>query len=131
MNQKLLLRVRSAILAHPDQFDMSGYFNTCLWFGVNKQPAGGCGTAACIAGWTAFLTRKSRTLDAANRVVGDTHSEAVAALDITGEESLRLFYSAQWPKQFRTRYNKATTVKQRARAAADRISWFIKTKGAE
>lgn len=138
MNQKLLRRVRSAILAHPDQFDMAGYFGRYIWFstktGSVKRPAGGCGTAACIGGWGVFLARKLRTLAQTEHAVGgtvDAHDEAVTALDLTRGEALRLFYIIQWPQKFKTRYNKAKSVRPRARAAAERISWFIKTKGAE
>lgn len=136
MNTHLLLRVRSAILAHPDQFEMAGYFGRYIWFstktGSVKRPAGG--TAACIGGWGVFLARKLRTLAQTEHAVGnnlDTHDEAVTAFDLTREETLRLFYTSQWPPKFADRYNKAKSVRPRARAAADRISWFIKTKGTE
>lgn len=133
MNVALLKKVRSAILAHPDQFEMKDFFQGSLKLNRRRVPAGGCGTAACIGGWALHLTTKEKTL-AESRIAAHglwVWTDAARVLGISFDEAGALLDVREWPEQFRTRYNKAKSVRPRARAAADRISWFIKTKGAE
>lgn len=43
MNTELLLKVKAAILAEPESFDMCAYFR-------REEDESECGTTACIAG---------------------------------------------------------------------------------
>lgn len=52
-NIVLLRKIQHLILAKADQFQMSSVFSRYL---DNNAEAGGCGTAACIAGWVLHLT---------------------------------------------------------------------------
>jgi hypothetical protein len=58
MNTQLLQKVKQNILDHPDQFYMGGFFSA---YTANGK-AGGCGTAACIAGWAVYLHRRYSSL---------------------------------------------------------------------
>lgn len=135
MNIPLLKKVRAAILKHPDQFEMEWYFQKELLIGEDDIPAGGCGTAACIAGWILFYAKNCTTLEQANQLFY-TLAEATAAAGLDDIAKQRnslscLFAVDDWPEPFSSRYVNATTLQGRAQAAADRIDHFIATKGAE
>lgn len=137
MNTKLLRQVKKAILEHPDQFEMRWWFTNDLEldYGNVNRIAGGCGTAACIGGWALHLKHKQDTLNATREYIDSAWimyaTDATDLLGLNADESTRLFNHAKWPLRFLSRYIKAKQPKARARAAADRINHFIKTKGAE
>lgn len=138
MNIPLLKRVKAAILKHPKQFEMADWFSSVLYFGddgqggLKKREAGGCGTAACIAGWVCHIDLESKTLAETDDALGIWASDrATTLLDIPWTKAGRLFHLDYWPSKFQLRVANAKTLKARARAAADRINWFIKTKGKE
>jgi hypothetical protein len=132
MNKKLLLKVAEAIQKHPTQFQMGAYFSR--WLDLPNSPeAGGCGTAACIAGWTCHIALgQSRTLDdAARHLEAIVGQEAARVLDITADERQRLFVANHWPASYYNRYDNALTPEEQAAAAVARIKHFIKTEGRE
>lgn len=90
--------------------------------------AGGCGTAACLAGWAIHLDKKNKKL-----VDSVVHNDALSIADrarrILGLSELqadRLFYISSWPKRFTDAYRGRST-KNRAIAAGKRIDYFIRT----
>ncbi len=109
MNIKLLEKIKLAIRAYPNQFDMSN------WFDKNE-----CGTTACIAGWAVALN-KNLPLNQAEDACIACEREAMKALGLTFDEGQRLFYLGKWPPQFV--YD--------SRNAVARIEHFIQTNGAE
>lgn len=139
MNIPLLRKVKAAILKHPNQFEMGSWFSDTLFLGYDKRtgrikerPAGGCGTAACIAGWACHVALGHRKLYETDGDVGQSTScEASDLLGLTEAQSSRLFFDGEWPRKHREQLEDAKTLKGRARAASDRISHFIATKGAE
>ena len=123
MNIELLERVKEAILANPQHFDMS------CWGNLEKNNGGfTCNSAACIAGWAVFL-EKGIMLD--NQ---DVESEAQRLLRLYDGEAYQLFYDSNWPDEFEDRYRDAAwadNYAEIARAAAARIDRFLATGGKE
>lgn len=116
LNIDLLQKVKAAILAEPEHFDMS-------WWTQEND----CGTAGCIAGWAVALAGgKSLGLVHARRLAGHIAQEARDSLQISQEESNKLFLGEYWPEPFRSRYTDAKS-KRWASIAADRIDHFIAT----
>ena len=114
MNSKLLLKVKEAILAEPDNFDMDQWH---------------CGTSHCICGWAQVLSGKVK--DSFNT---DSHTEVGMKLlgltDVT--QAMTLFYTSCWPQPFRQSYlnifkDDPDLKKQQAEVAARRIDHFIAT----
>lgn len=136
MNIPLLKRVKQAILKRPGQFDMCSFFSDNLSFndGTKEIPASRCGTAACIAGWAVHLSEKAKTLKDTRRTqadrLDDIEERALEVLELKEIDGHRLFYQKWWPRKFCLPYDKATNATVRAKVAAARIDWFIKTKGA-
>lgn len=130
LNTKLLKRVAAAILKHPDQFEMAQFFRNYLSLDF---PVGGCGTAGCIGGWGLHLAGKRKTLRGSQSSggSGSTWSRAQRLFGLDDIQASLLFQLESWPTSFFYRYEHAKTPLVRARAAADRIDHFIKTKGAE
>jgi len=131
LNVRLLRRIQKAILKHPDQFEMAGYFIENLYMPKGTIPAGGCGTAACIAGWAIHITRGNKTVETSShhrKNYPHPRTEAMNVLGITQDELDRhkLFYSDKWPEPFRGRYHNAKTPLQRSKAAVARIELLIK-----
>lgn len=123
INIRLLRRIQKAILKHHRQFDMSYWFTGR---DATGKPAGGCGTAGCIAGWAVHLARKNKTLAATRAEVESAAAEARQLLGLGAIEAGRLFFSEHWPSDLHTRYVNAKTSYLAARAAATRIERFIK-----
>lgn len=139
MNVKLLRKVQKHILEEPKRFAMSNYLvkknedETVFFTGIGRGNAKKvynrnwpkCNTVACIAGWAVVLSGEDFT-DYSFR----WSSGAAELLDLTDEDSSRLFEPTEWPKEFQ----KGTSNDGRmatARIAARRIDRFIATKGAE
>ena len=130
MNKTLLLRVRAAILAEPEKFDMSDYFK--------KSDSSPCGTAACIAGWSIAISKRWKRLSNGyplystdTTTLGLSHwpawLEAVKLLKINDEQAGKLFMAHAWPEPFRSSFALRKTNKHKARIAARRIDHFIAT----
>lgn len=157
MNVKLLKQIAKEVLKRWKQIDMERWFEP-------EDGAGPCGTTACIAGWALTLKNKavtrgkpliaarmlSRRFGSPHRLfpdsplgLTDTAKDKVPilgrrVLGLSRGQSTRLFYSDDWPEQFRMGFNlnyRGREVhpgtKAYARVVHDRIMHFIKTKGAE
>ncbi len=124
MNIERMRAVQKAILAEPEHFDMEEFFKES-----------DCGTFACIAGFAVAVERRQLVAKFNLKnfyVSGKTTSEyAIEFLELDYKESGYLFHDMGWPQQFRDRYRKAITAKERAQIAVDRIEHFIKTDGKE
>ena len=131
-NIRLLRRIQKAILAHPDQFNMDWWFQSRA---SNGAPAGGCGTAGCIAGWAFFLTKKHKTLRETELNTYNIDKTEIGAkllrIPLTRSDHFDrnhpLFFVKDWPIKFRAAYHNAKTPSGAAKAAARRIDHFIKT----
>ena len=119
MNTFLLLKVKEAILANPEHFDMS------LW---------ACGTAACICGWTAKLAGeydKLREMLDSPFDIPENYPAKLGArlLKIDVEQAEALFLSG-WPVHFLERYTDAEGDRvKRAQVVAEAIDDFIAHDG--
>lgn len=138
MNIPLLKRVKAAILKHPKQFEMADWFGSVLYFGHDRSgylkhhKAGGCGTAACIAGWTCHVALENKKLVETDAAIGfEAARKATELLELSRNQAACLFYHSAWPRRFAEQHEDAKTLSDRARAAARRIDHFIKTKGKE
>lgn len=133
LNVKLLRRIKRHILAQPKRFLMSHsiikansqkeWRGNIQWAPEASKIRPPCGTAACIAGWAVLLTKGSAEVDS-------VRYEAAMALGVEVEERWTdhtLFYAPRWPKPFAAQYESATKPAQRAKIAAARIEWLIKT----
>lgn len=124
-----LREICKAITEHADQFQMAGWFRYLLDGG---EEAGGCGTAACIAGWAHHLfTAKAKTLEASNTGENWHAFQPFEILGLPNFASRRLFHLENWPTEFYARYRNAQTPADRAAIAVERISHFIATEGKE
>jgi len=123
----LLEQVKRNILKHPTQFVMHSYF--AYEDSIGNTP-GGCGTAACIAGWTMHLLKGNATLEETSGIVevSSTFQVARKALGLTTEQADNLFRVKNWPAQFRCDLELAPTAGRAAKVAAKRIDHFIRTE---
>ena len=133
MNIKLLRQIKREILKRPTQFNMNWWFQKRDSLG---NRAGGCGTAACIAGWAVAIagTEKGETIRLAEFSGGsffdtNTPDSAKSILDISDDHAHRLFDRSNWPMRYLD--ERANTSMKVAKLAAARIEHFIKTKGRE
>jgi hypothetical protein len=79
-----------------------------------------CGTVACIAGWGALLTGANSPFECDYAVL----------FKLNSYQASRLFNPRMWPEQFkRGTWDDGTP--EAARAAADRIDFFIETRGTD
>lgn len=142
INVRLLRKIQRAIMERPDQFEMSMWFSHYLMFRDQDQavPAGGCGTAACIAGWAITLNSKTPkpavVCDRLHRSFQWSFSDRVfekaqRLLGLSEGQARSLFMDEHWPEPFYENYNKTNKPAVRARVACQRIDHFIKTKGEE
>lgn len=137
MNKQVLLQARADILAHPDQCQMSSFFSDYLDMPDGhggSMPAGGCGTAACIAGWIIFRKRQFDSLKQGHQHVrSNSHyspeDDAGAYAGLNSFERSRLFFTCEWPSDCKTEYYQATTPAATAQAMANRIDRFIESEG--
>jgi len=119
MNTFLLLKVKEAILANPDHFDMS------FW---------ACGTTACICGWTAKLAgeygKLRQMLDYPDDLTENYPAELGARLlKIDVWQAEQLFLSG-WPRHFLEKYTDAQGDRvKRAQVVAEVIDDFIAHNG--
>jgi hypothetical protein len=113
MNVRLLRKIQKAIVKAPTKYDQDVTIS--------------CGTTHCIAGWALVLDGQDPMK------LGGRLSRAGEALELDCDERGRLFERPEymWPEKYATAYRKAKTPRGRARIAYNRISHFIKTKGAE
>lgn len=124
INVPLLRKVQKKILAEPAAFMMDLYVERAEpgteWVSRTtelRRIVPPCGTIACIAGWVnIFGGRKSDLSQSYN---------AQQLLRLTDIQRDELFYLGEWPQKFTKRWDKAKTLKGRARIAADRIDDFI------
>jgi hypothetical protein len=124
LNKDLLLKVKDAILAEPLEFDMAGWalnnmrrrFEDHHW----------CGTTHCIGGYALTLSGIPSNLPGMS---GNTiFQRACEALDIDSNKGADLFYTDDWPHNFRRDYYsgyKQDDFAKMADAAARRIDQFI------
>lgn len=134
MNIPVLLQAKADILAHPDQCQMGDFYSQYLDIGESDDgwghglEAGGCGTAACIAGWIMFRVAGCATLaDADSMIWGgeplDKHAMRHAGL--TEDERHALFFTSGWPQDLKHKLWKSTTPEQFAGVMAERIDRLI------
>lgn len=117
VNVPLLRRIQRQIDKAPDKFAMTE---------VSQETS--CGTAFCIAGWTKALSGFKKTYIRPSGISELRCSDgAMELLEITFEQSLALFYTHNWPVEFRVEDGNPTLP---AKAIA-RIEHFIKTEGRE
>ena len=141
--KQLLRRVKKHILEEPRRLNMDTL--GCRVYSEDGPP---CGTVACIAGWTAVLTKKQLPaqddVDGWRELLCNAWEKATQKLGLSQEESQRLFAEPRfygnknydygentWPTRFAVRYLKAERSETRARVTAERIEHFIATNGAE
>jgi hypothetical protein len=103
MNKERMLKVADEIVAHADHFDM-GVWMTSDWLhnkierglcvpvteAVKHMDLDDCGTAACVAGWAAYLyaaeLQEGDTFaEAGRRILGLTHGESEQLFESEGE----------------------------------------------
>ena len=131
MNVKLLRKVARHILAEPKRYDQNTIIRTGEpgeGYKDTKFPP--CGTVACIGGWITLLAykRRPRSLESLNfkrlaKIVGVKYEQIDKLCSYVWNDN----EDDGWPEKFRVAYERATTPRQRARIAANRIEHFIKT----
>ncbi len=126
LNIPLLRKIQKAILKHHKQFQMHWWFSR---ENSVRASAGGCGTAACIAGWAVHLNRKGKRVDKTSALI-DIHNVQAEAAKLIGlasrEEQESLFGEGYWPEHFRIKWDNAKTTQAKAKVAASRIEHLIK-----
>jgi hypothetical protein len=141
MNIKLLKRIIRKIRQEPKQFDMDTFFFK------RRRGVPNCGTTACIAGWAIALNKRlkpinaARTLDPSFASDGEgvltlecprnPEKHGAKALKLELEDAKRLFYTENWPCEFRQDHQNAETPRAKVNVTIERIKHFIKTRGEE
>jgi hypothetical protein len=110
MNRELLLKVADTIEKHPDNFDMGQWYRHSAW----RKQHYGCGTVACIAGWTvicaygqdkvmftdSFVRVKDVDSGAGTGISAPVPNVAQQLLGLTDEQADELFYVPRWPEEY-------------------------------
>lgn len=139
MNRTLLRKIAQNILDEPKRFDMSGWIEADR---STQRPT--CGTACCIGGWAAVESGWKVVMkpdeDGNKEIwyispegekslgVGNLISAAEEALQISSTDAGRLFYTENWPDEFRYIAEDGDEIPiAKANNAADRIEHFINT----
>lgn len=122
MNVRLLNKIKKHILEEPNRLAMGTWIERGKPGKELETNDGGyqkfakCGTAACIAGWACLLSKDYKN--------GYPVQEfAAEVLDIEYPE--RLFYVDYWPDVFADGYQDATSPRQRAKVAGQRIDYLV------
>lgn len=127
MNIKLLKQIKRKILAEPKQFYMHAFYSQLN--GTREVP--NCGTAACIAGWAVALSEHITPKQAKKNYLIPIF-KADSLLEISNEQSLKLFYINNWPKDLGEAYHENDNYPTiQAICAAERIDRFIASNGKE
>ena len=139
MNVELLKKVKQQILEEPNRLSMhieitqdeEEFYDVLDGYTKEKVDEPNvalhppCGTTACIAGWAVILSHPElKPKDVWRNYT--ISSEAAWLLEITYPQMSKLYYTYNWPVQFREAF-KTTDIKKRAEVAAARIDHFIET----
>lgn len=127
LNFPLLRRLVKKLETTPESYNQE------VWGSKNKQAP--CGTAACIAGWTAHLDNKLtlKQLWRNPKSAGKTAAKSLGLqvdLQVFTDESDTLFSGYPpdyWPEPFGGQYMDATTKRQQARVAIRYLKHIIAT----
>lgn len=115
MNETAMRAVYKTIkAAPPEEFDYSHYFSRCDRAFETKSipsPEPGCGTAGCVAGWTAMLYFPGRNFHSANQLDDD-------AAEVLGIDHNTAYILFQFKSGFATRED-----------ALRRLDWLITSGG--
>jgi len=128
LNTELLRKVRDQIEREPRQFCMSHFYATAEDIDDDiATEIPNCGTAACIAGWAFALSKYLNPKDAGGLV----NSPEFRARDLLGlglKGYTNLFYSDDWPDEFRVDFSEAATPEARAAVAVRLLDEIIDGK---
>lgn len=159
MNTKLLNKIKRTITRRADQFDMRYWF---MKLRKEINTVSHCGTTACLAGWAITLGDEKNKLgkkkafsplkgirnnfrgsfgkseESPDYIVlfqsEEVINKASELLGINRDQAMRLFFSQNWPEQFRYTngvYFYNLSKKEQAEVACKRIDHFIATNGEE
>ena len=121
VNVELLLKVKDAILAHPEHFNMGSFRAGYDFRKMAFNKLGVCQTSACLAGWAVFIQHP--------RKFRDLHTEICdLAENILQVNGTSVFFDEEWPSEFQIAYNRAADKEDHqgmAKAAADFIDHII------
>jgi hypothetical protein len=159
MNVEKLRRIKEIILAEPRRLNMGDWIAAVR---TDHESAPTCGTVGCIAGWAILEETGIRFKDIESdktktryASLGEWDEKEIharvqlaakfgtspsasalgrAILDLTYEQADDLFYTANWPVEFKNQYHEARYFpyapyarKVQAEATAARIEHLIKT----
>jgi hypothetical protein len=143
INVKLLRQIKRRILEEPRHFDMAFFAIRPGKIGLKGDLMPPCNTVACIAGDAVILSDgppKRITED----FIYSVEDRATELLGLNYSQAQRLFFLSHWPADFADGYidadetaededsledERLEAMKTRARIAADRIDYFIRTNG--
>lgn len=111
MNVELLLKVKEAILAHPEEYNQSSF----------------CGTAFCIAGWAVKIAHPE-VFESVNKIDAENlvYEKARDLLNMGFFDFEEMTDPAGcWPPELREPYSRAETAVERAAAGAAAIDYYI------
>lgn len=138
MNRTLFRKIAQNILDEPRHFDMGSWIEPDK---TTQRPT--CGTACCIGGWAAveqgwkiiaipdgiyfdnwFISPEGKKYGGVSELV----NAAQKALQINDTEANSLFYTKNWPDEFRhIAEDEDETPIVKAKNAVERIEYFINT----
>lgn len=93
LNKELLMKVRDAILAEPNLFDMSG------WKFLRD-----CGTTCCIAGHAVRLADPEAFERLCSQDSLKWSNKGKEVLGLSNDRCWILFHSSRWPEQWADKY---------------------------
>lgn len=132
MNAALLARVREHIALQPSRFSAAHWGWASNAGAVIRQGEAPQKFCCCIAGHALLLSGRfsERELICQSGVVnedGYLWQMAASVLELTPEESSRLFFPSQWPSPFKERYYLGSRLEE-ARVSAEYIDHFLEEK---
>jgi hypothetical protein len=96
-------------------------------YGKKQWEFAECGTAACIAGWGILLYGHKTPKQVAKLKQPNLYAAKLLGLDMAQAD--RLFFVTHWPTELRSQFRTGETPLIRAKVAAKRIEYLIKTDG--
>jgi hypothetical protein len=124
LNRKLFLRIKKHILEEPKRFNMDIYiYKTTNTLSQDNPP---CGTVACIAGWSNILGDNIdvKTLSFPYFIDQEVETKRLG-LKLDEDFSSSVFFVKQWPTQWKTKYDGAISIQEKAEVAADFIDYIL------
>ena len=121
----IVMRAIKLMLRHPDHYNQHVGLRPTLT--TRRDPITGCGSVGCVAG---FVQAASAQLNIDSPVKpGESFSvfHTTTLLSTSHQRVIAFYDLGSWPKRFKNAFSAAETNKQKAKVAAARMRYWLKT----